>query len=254
MRKIAIVLGCIVSVFAIYLGGCLLFGLSFIPKIYALKTVNPETTSFIQYREKEAIKSGRAVETKRTYVQYNGISPYLRNAVISQEDIFFYRHKGVNYFELKDAIRKNLSSRSFKSGASTITQQLAKNLFLSPKRSVTRKIVEFVITEELELILGKRRILELYLNYIEWGDQIYGCEEAAKKYFGISAKDLNPEQAIRMTAMIINPRVFTPYSERLDNQRRMISWKMLALKYITQNEFEKLPFQRPLKTPAEMRK
>jgi len=242
MKKILLIFKYIALLLALYLAGCFIYGLSYLPKIYALKKENPATTAFIQYREKEAARSGRNIEIKRTYVPYNLISPYLRNAVITQEDIFFYSHKGVNYFELKGAFLKNLRTKSFKKGGSTITQQLAKNLFLSSKRSLTRKIVEFIITEELELVLSKRRILELYLNYIEWGDGIYGCEEAAKKYFGKSAKELNPEEAIRMTTIIINPRVFDIYSEKLLKQRRLIAWKMLALKYITYEEFKALPF------------
>jgi monofunctional biosynthetic peptidoglycan transglycosylase len=126
-------------------------------------------------------------------------------AVLAGEDLRFSRHAGVDWQGINLALKKNWQEKRFARGGSSITQQLAKNLFLSPSRNLSRKLHEMLIAWEMELILGKRRILEIYLNVIEWGDGIYGAEAAARHYFGVSAASLNEEQSIFLSAIIPAP-------------------------------------------------
>ena len=161
----------------------------------------------------------------------NRISPTLKRAVLVTEDAAFWEHEGVDYAELKASIEANWARGAFFRGGSTITQQLAKNLYLSPSRNPYRKIVELMIARRLEAELPKARILELYLNLIEWGDEIWGAEAAARAYFGISAADLSPEQAALLAGAIINPRVYSPGrpNARLLSRQRIILGRMGAM-------------------------
>jgi monofunctional biosynthetic peptidoglycan transglycosylase len=136
---------------------------------------------------------------------YGKISPHLKRAVLVAEDAAFWQHEGVDYDELQKSIEDGWVRGRFR-GASTITQQLAKNLYLSPERSPTRKLRELVIARRLEAELKKARILELYLNVIEWGEGIYGAEAASRAYFGVSASALGPSEAAMLAAVIVNPR------------------------------------------------
>ena len=132
----------------------------------------------------------------------------LKRAVVAAEDAKFVDHEGFDWDGIERALEKNQKKGRIVAGGSTITQQLAKNLFLSPRRSYVRKVEEAIITVMLEAMLDKRRILELYLNVIEWGNGVFGAEAAARRYFGISAAQLSPEQAARLAAMAPNPRFY----------------------------------------------
>jgi monofunctional biosynthetic peptidoglycan transglycosylase len=152
------------------------------------------------------------------WVPYGGISVYLKRAVIAAEDQRFLDHRGFDMGAIHEAYERNARRGRVRHGGSTISQQLAKNLFLGPQRTYLRKGREAVITMMIELVLGKRRILEIYLNVIEWGDGIYGAEAAARHYFGEPAADLDEEEAARLAAMIPKPRFYarnpdTPYVE-----------------------------------------
>src|SRR6185436_573989 len=165
------------------------------------------------------------------YVRYGRISPLLVRAVLVAEDAAFFSHDGVDYDELRISMEKNWERLAFLRGASTITQQLAKNLYLSPSRNPYRKVRELMIARRLEAELPKARILELYLNLIEWGDEIWGAEAAARAYFGTSAADLSPEQAALLAGAIINPRVYSPGhpNARLLGRQRIILGRMGAM-------------------------
>jgi monofunctional biosynthetic peptidoglycan transglycosylase len=139
-------------------------------------------------------------------VPYARISSHLKRAVIVTEDSAFFEHEGLDYEQIRESIEQSLEDGTEFRGASTITQQLAKNLYLSPSRNPVRKLRELFITRRLEASLTKRRILEIYLNVIEWGDGIFGCEAAARAYFGKSAADLSRDEAALMAGAIINPR------------------------------------------------
>jgi len=178
-----------------------------LPDVRPLARANPTTTAFMELRKDEARYDGRTTFTIRhTWVPYARISPHLTRAVVVTEDAAFFDHDGIDLDEIKASIERNWEEGRFTRGASTITQQLAKNLYLSPSRNPVRKLRELLITRRLEASLTKRRILEIYLNVIEWGDGIFGCEAAARSYFGKSAADLSREEAALMAGAIINPR------------------------------------------------
>ena len=161
-------------------------------------------------RVDEAMQQRRPLHVRHRWVPYDQIAASLKQAVIVSEDGAFFQHDGVDYAELRMALEQNWSRPWRLRGASTITQQLAKNLYLTPSRTPTRKLSELLITRRLEAELPKRRILELYLNLIEWGDGIWGAEAAAQAYFGVPAAALSAPQSALLAAAIINPRVFSP--------------------------------------------
>lgn len=181
-----------------------------LPDVRVLATTNPATTAFMELRAAEAAREGRTERRVQRWVPYSGISPALKRAVLVAEDAAFWDHEGVDYEELQKSIRENWEQGRAMRGASTITQQLAKNLYLSPSRNPLRKLRELVIARRLEAALPKARIFEIYLNVIEWGDGIWGAEAAARTYFGVPASAVNAEQAALLAGAIINPRVHNP--------------------------------------------
>jgi monofunctional biosynthetic peptidoglycan transglycosylase len=186
------------------------YGWLTLPDVRPLRTETPVTTAFMRLRYVEAIAAGKSPVMVQHFVRYSRISPSLVRAVLVSEDAAFFEHDGIDYNELRASIEQNLKVWQFARGASTITQQLAKNLYLSPSRNPYRKVIEWFITRRLEAELSKTRILELYLNLIEWGDGIWGAEAAAQRYFGVSASDVSPEQAALLAGAIVNPRVYSP--------------------------------------------
>ncbi|MBI4979765.1 MAG: monofunctional biosynthetic peptidoglycan transglycosylase [Spirochaetes bacterium] len=213
-------------------------------EIPALALRHPATTALIEQRKDEARARKRTLKIQRSIVSYGSISPYLVNAILVAEDAGFWQHHGIDYDGIAHAIRENWKHRRYLYGGSTITQQLAKNLFLGTRKTMTRKIAEFLYAKALEEKLKKRRILELYLNSIEWGPGIYGCEAAARTYFATSAAELSAEQAIRLAAIIINPRRYAPDTETpvIIYRRRFIAQTMLEAGHLDTNAFSILPF------------
>jgi monofunctional biosynthetic peptidoglycan transglycosylase len=181
-----------------------------LPDVRPLATVNPQTTAFMELRKREAAEDGRNLVIRHRWVAYPLISNTLRRAVLVAEDSAFFDHEGVDYNELRASLESNWEEGKFSRGASTITQQLAKNLYLSPSRNPIRKLKELMITRRLEAALTKRRILELYLNVIEWGDGIFGAEAASRAYFNKPAFALSPDEAALLAGAIINPREHSP--------------------------------------------
>lgn len=159
-------------------------------------------------------------ELRHKWVAYDRISPHLKRAMVAAEDSKFLDHEGFDIEGIQAAVEKNLKKGKLVAGGSTISQQLAKNLFLSGDRSFIRKGQEAVITLMIEATWSKRRILEVYLNIIEWGDGIYGAEAAARRYYKTSAANLNANQAARMAAMVPNPRWFENHHSSRKYQRR----------------------------------
>ncbi|MDH4223930.1 MAG: transglycosylase domain-containing protein, partial [candidate division Zixibacteria bacterium] len=154
-----------------------------LPDVKYLKNENPKTTALIKIRNKEFQKKGKKLREYRIWISYNQVSPYLKKAILVGEDINFFTHSGIDLEEMKKSLEIDWQKKNFNRGASTITQQLAKNLYLSPSRNPLRKLKEILIAFRLEKALSKRRIFELYLNLVEWGDGIYGCEAASRYYF-----------------------------------------------------------------------
>ena len=182
-----------------------------LPDVRRLAGTNPTTTAFMELRIREAADAGRSkFQIRYRWVPYSQVSANLRRAVIVTEDAAFYDHDGIDLTELKASFEKNWEEGQLLRGGSTITQQLAKNLYLSPTRNPMRKVEELMIARRLEAALTKRRIFEIYLNMIEWGDGIFGCEAAARAYFGSPCASLSVEQAALLAGAIINPRVHSP--------------------------------------------
>ncbi|MDP2276656.1 MAG: monofunctional biosynthetic peptidoglycan transglycosylase [Nitrospirota bacterium] len=181
------------------------------PDIESLKRHNPKKTSFMEYREREWKRQGKKYRIQQKWVPVSQISPYLIKAVLIAEDDKFWSHEGFDYEAMQKAMEKDIKAGKFKAGGSTISQQLAKNLYLSPSKNPMRKMEEAVITWRMEKILSKKRILELYLNVAEWGDTgIFGIEAAAGHYYGKSASALTPEESARLASVLPNPRKYNP--------------------------------------------
>ena len=178
--------------------------------LQSLRKNNPSRTAMMRQRINEADDAGKAFSIQQQWVPLNRISRHLVNAVIISEDGMFYEHEGVDWYELGESIEKNLEKGKAARGGSTISPQLSKNLYLSTSKDPVRKLKELVITLRMERMLSKRRILEIYLNVIEWGDGVFGAEAAAKKYFGKSAANLTREEAAQMAAVIPSPRKHQP--------------------------------------------
>jgi len=181
-----------------------------LPDIRLLRKENPGTTAFMELRAQEADKAGKIPRKVQRWVAYERISPSLKRAVIVAEDAAFFSHEGVDFDELEKSFQDSWNTGKRMRGGSTITQQLAKNLYLSPSRSPVRKVEELMIARRLEAELTKRRILELYLNVIEWGDGIWGAEAAARSYFRKPASALGADESALLAAAIINPRRYSP--------------------------------------------
>ena len=184
-----------------------------LPDVEPLKRSNPKTTAYIERRVAQARSEGKKFKKQMVWMPIGRISEHLKHAVITAEDDMFYRHKGIDWGAVQDAMQKDWEAKRFKYGASTITQQVARNLYLSPSKNPLRKIKEVLIAYQLERTLGKTRILELYLNIAEWGRGIYGAEAAARAYFGKSAADLTVDEAVAMAVVLPNPRRWKPIGE-----------------------------------------
>jgi monofunctional biosynthetic peptidoglycan transglycosylase len=234
-------------VFAGAVGLWLIYELIMFPNISKLREENPTTTSLIEYRISEAVAEGREPKKVMIWTPIEQISPNLQRAVMAGEDTRFFQHHGFDWDAIQNAWDEGMKEGEreakeegdydpndwippmpdFKRGASTITQQLAKNLFLSEQRSFLRKGREAVYTYFLERELSKKRILELYLNVIEWGDGIYGAEAASRYYFKKSASDLSRDEAAFLAAMIPSPlNVFNPAK----NRKRVVRRQRVILK------------------------
>ena len=208
--------------------GCLAYAYLTLPDVRPLAKLNPETTAFMDLRDREARARGNEPKRVHRWVAYSRISPSLKRAVLVAEDAAFWSHDGLDYDELRKAIELDWERGQLVRGASTITQQLAKNLYLSPSRNPLRKLRELIIARRLEAELEKARILEIYLNVIEWGDGVYGVEAAARSYFGTSAAALGPTESALLAGAIVNPRLLNPAhpTPRLRNRQRLILGRM----------------------------
>jgi monofunctional biosynthetic peptidoglycan transglycosylase len=181
---------------------------------------NPESTAFMRARLEILREDNPRARLRQQWVPYQRISGHLKRAIVAAEDAKFVTHNGFDWDGIQKAYEKNLREGEIVAGGSTITQQLAKNLFFSGERAWWRKAQEAAVAVMLETIMSKRRILEIYLNVIEWGDGVFGAEAAARYHYGTSAAGLTPEQAARLTAMVPSPRRYGPASDTAYLQRR----------------------------------
>lgn len=203
------------------------------PDVARLSRENPKTTAWMGMRDREARAKGKKPRHYEIWLPLRSISPNLKNAVLIAEDAAFFQHDGLDYDEIREAVKINAEKLELARGASTITQQLAKNLYLSPSKNPIRKLKEILLTFSLERHLSKKRIFEIYLNVIEWGDGIYGAEAAARTYYGKSCSDLSEEEAAALAAVIINPRHYNPIqpNKRIRNRIAMIEARMQKYRY-----------------------
>jgi monofunctional biosynthetic peptidoglycan transglycosylase len=192
----------------------------FLAHIWYWTSHNPESTAFMRARLEIIRRDEPKARLAHRWVPYSRISSHLKRAVIAAEDDKFVDHAGFDWEAVQKAHEKNLQEGEIVWGASTISQQLAKNLFLPSQRTWWRKAQEAVITAMLEAVLTKRRILEIYLNVVEWGDGVYGAEAAARYHFGVSAAALAPAQAARLAVMLPSPRSYPPGRDTLYLQKR----------------------------------
>ena len=220
--------GRVVAAIAAFGFGYIAFLYLTLPDVRELRTRNLRSTAFMDLRAREARAEGREPQRLHRWVPYTRISPHLKRAVLVAEDAAFWGHEGIDLVEIKKALETDWERGTLTRGASTITQQLAKNLYLSPSRNPFRKLRELLITRRLEHELSKTRIFELYLNSIEWGVGIWGAEAAARTYFGIPAAAVGPDQAALMAGAIINPRVLNiaKPNARLRARQRIIRARM----------------------------
>jgi monofunctional glycosyltransferase len=207
--------------------------------VSALARGAPARTAMMRQREDEARRDGRSLQIDQRWVPYGRVSPLLRRAVLIAEDDAFFSHDGLDWNEMRASMARNLEAGRIVRGGSTITQQLARNLYLGNARTLTRKVEEMVLARRLEDALSKRRIFELYLNLIEWGDGIFGIEAAARRHFGVSAAELDARQSALLAAVIINPRRWDPAHPpaRIESRMRMILGRMAARGYISRDEY-----------------
>lgn len=199
-----------------------------LPDVRPLATVNPTSTAFMRLREREAQADGLKPKNVYRWVSYSKISPNLKRAVLVAEDSAFWDHEGIDAEEIRRSIHDSVAKGQAPRGASTITQQLAKNLYLSPSYDPLRKLKELIIARRLEVALPKARIFEIYLNVIEWGDRVWGAEGAARTYFGVPASSLSRPQSALLAGAIVNPRLLTPArpTRRLLRRQRIILARM----------------------------
>jgi len=212
------------------------------PDVSKLQKVNPQKTAFMEYREKEWVREGKKYKVQQIWVPFKAISPYLVKAVLIGEDDKFWQHEGFDYEAMQKAMEKDIKAKKFKLGGSTISQQLAKNLYLSPSKNPVRKLREAIITWRMERVISKKRILEIYLNVAEWGDRgIFGIESAARHYYGKSASALGPEEAARLAAVLPNPRKFNPLgSSRYVVNRSNLIYNIMVRRGIVVPEYEEV--------------
>ena len=178
--------------------------------LQSLRKNNPGKTAMMLQRVDESESTGKKFLIQQNWIPLSRISKHLIDAVIVSEDGMFFEHDGVDWYEIGESFEKNFERGKAARGGSTISQQLSKNLYLSTSKDPVRKLKELIITLRMERILSKRRILEIYLNVIEWGDGVFGAEAAAKRYFGKSASQLSREEAAQMASVIPSPRKHQP--------------------------------------------
>ena len=217
----------VIRTLLLVLAGALVLQLFFVGRIALGAAVNPQSTTVQRSQAWQLLRRGE-LRWHQQWLELGRISPHLQRAVLASEDDAFVSHTGVDWKAIRRAWQRNREGSRTLRGGSTVTQQLAKNLLLSGERSWLRKAQELVLAWELELLLGKHRILELYLNTAEWGSGVFGAEAAARHYFGKSATGLTRWEAARLAVMLPDPRGFElqPSSSYLERRTRSIMARM----------------------------
>lgn len=212
-----------------------LFWLPYVPK---LATENPKTSAILERRALQAQKAGKKHKPQMIWRNLNQISPNLVHAVYLAEDDTFYQHHGFDVEQIKIAIKINWEKKKYAYGGSTITQQLARTLYLSPSKNLLRKAKEAIITVWMERSLPKKRIFEIYLNVVEWGDGIYGAEAAALHYYGKSAAEITADEAVALASILPSPRKWSPHrvTNFMQKRRSNLLSRMKLDGFLTEEE------------------
>jgi monofunctional biosynthetic peptidoglycan transglycosylase len=212
---------------------------SLYPDVSQLKKQNPKKTALMEIREAEWKAKGKKVVIEQKWVSLSRVSPYLVKAVLIGEDDKFWSHSGFDLDAMQKALEKDLKAGKMKFGGSTISQQLVKNLYLSPSRNPLRKVKEAIITWRLERTLSKKRILEIYLNVAEWGEGVFGIEAASQRFYGKPSSSLTAEEASRLAAVLPNPRKFrTEGNSRYVENRSRIIYRVMVKRGFVIPEYE----------------
>jgi monofunctional biosynthetic peptidoglycan transglycosylase len=209
-----------------------------LPDVSALKKRNPRSSALMELREEEYRRRGIRGQRQQVWVSYGAISDHLKRAVLISEDAAFFTHKGIDLNELQEALKADWESMSFKRGGSTITMQLAKNLYLNPSKNPLRKLKEFIIAWQLEQTLSKRRIFEIYLNVVEFGRNIYGAQAAARHYFSKPAAALDPLEAATLAALLPSPR--SGREKSILARRNLILLRLSQVRHIGKEDYTRL--------------
>jgi monofunctional glycosyltransferase len=218
--------------------GSLLYFYATLPDVSLLKQKNPKTTALMDLRDQENRQRKLGVSRQQIWMPYARISDDLKKAVLLSEDASFFSHRGVDIDELKEALKRDLETLSFKRGGSTITMQLAKNLYLTPSKNPLRKVKEIIIAVQLEHALSKTRIFEIYLNVVELGHNIYGAEAASRHYFGKSAANLDPLEAATLVALLPSPR--SNREKSILHRRNLVLARLAKVGHISDREFNRV--------------
>lgn len=208
------------------------------PSVSDLIKTNPIPTAFMEYRKAQWADEGKQKELTQKWVDFRSISPYLVKAVLISEDDGFWKNDGFEKDEMMQAFEKNLKAGKFVSGGSTVTQQLAKNIYLSPSKNPIRKLKEAILTYRMNKTLSKRRIIELYLNCAEWGDGIFGIEAAARHYYGKSARNLSAMEAAKLAAILPNPIIYQPEQSGRVAKKSALLYRIMTQRGIIIKAFE----------------
>ena len=209
------------------------------PDVAKLQKVNPKKTAFMEYREKEWQQQGKKKKIIQRWIPLSQISPYVIKAVLIAEDDKFWSHEGFDFEAMQKALEKDLKQKKFRVGGSTISQQLAKNLFLSPSKNPIRKLKEAILTWRLEQNLSKKRIIEIYLNVAEWGDGLFGIEAASQHYYSKPASALSAMEAAKLATVLPNPRRYSPTgSGRYVEYRSELIYQIMVRRGIVIPDYE----------------
>jgi monofunctional biosynthetic peptidoglycan transglycosylase len=219
-----------------------------LPDVRVLQRQNPGRTALMELRDVEYREKNLRGRRQQIWVPYGAISEHVKKAVLVAEDAAFFSHGGIDLNELKAALKKDWQTMSFVRGGSTITMQLAKNLYLNPSKSPLRKLKEIVIAHQLEQALSKPRIFEIYLNVVEWGQNIYGVEAASRHYFSKSAAVLDPLEAATLAALLPSPRDSKERS--VWRRRNVILSRLASVGYLSNEEVQRAQ-QSPLYRKVE---
>ena len=209
-----------------------------LPDVNVLKKKNPKSSALMELRDQEYKQKNIRVARQQIWVPYGAVSDHLKKAILLSEDAGFFSHSGVDMNELGEAFKKDWETGSFKRGGSTITMQLAKNLYLNPSKNPLRKVKEIVIAWQLEQALPKRRIFEIYLNIVEWGRDVYGAEAASRFYFGKSAANLDLLEAATLAALLPSPR--SSRERNLLYRRNLILDRLARVGYLSAEEYNRV--------------